>query len=93
MSCLRQLQAFKTFGDFLGASPHLHILAADGGFGAGGMFYTPHDNINTDKLEPLFRHKVLSMLRRKGSKFHSLGHSICAEGKLSDFSKINKNIR
>jgi len=30
------------------------------------MFYASHDNINAEKLEPLFRHKVLSMLKRKG---------------------------
>ena len=28
----------QTFGDFLGINPHLHILAADGGFGHSGMF-------------------------------------------------------
>ena len=58
--------SIQTFGDFLGFNPHLHILAADGGFGASGMFYTSSIDINTDKIEPLFRHKVLSMLKRKG---------------------------
>ena len=58
--------SIQTFGDFLGFNPHLHILAADGGFGKGGTFYASGTDINTDKLEPLFRHKVLSMLKRKG---------------------------
>ena len=30
------------------------------------MFYASHIDINADKLEPLFRHKVLSMLKKKG---------------------------
>ena len=30
----------QAFGDFPGASPHLHILAADGCFKESGMFYT-----------------------------------------------------
>jgi len=51
--------SIQTFGDFLGFNPHLHILAADGGFGHSGMFYASHDNINAEELEPLFRHKVL----------------------------------
>ena len=29
------------------------------------MFYTSHTDINAEELEPLFRHKVLSMLKRK----------------------------
>ena len=58
--------SIQTFGDFLGASPHLHILAADGGFDKGGMFYASSTDINAEELEPLFRHKVLSMLKRKG---------------------------
>ncbi|MCG2790182.1 MAG: transposase [Actinomycetia bacterium] len=64
--CLLQLPPFKTFGDFLGASPHLHILTCDGGFGECGMFYASHIDINAEELEPLFRHKVLSMLKKKG---------------------------
>ena len=30
------------------------------------MFYASSTGINADKLEPLFRHKLLSMLKRKG---------------------------
>ena len=58
--------SIQTFGDFLGFNHHLHILTSDGCFGESGMFYTSHTDINADKLEPLFRHKVLSMLKKKG---------------------------
>jgi hypothetical protein len=30
------------------------------------MFYASHIDINAEELEPLFRHKVLSMLKKKG---------------------------
>jgi len=59
MSYLPQLPVLKTFGDFLGFNPHLHILASDGCFGESGMFYASPAHIDADKLEPLFRHKVL----------------------------------
>lgn len=55
----------QTFGDFLGSSPHLHILVDDGCFEDSGMFYASGSHINAEELEPLFRHKVLSMLKRK----------------------------
>ena len=58
--------SIQTFGDFLGFNPHLHILAADGCFGESGMFYASHIDINAEELEPLFRHKLLSMLKKKG---------------------------
>ena len=58
--------SIQTFGDFLDSNPHFHILACDGCFGESGMFYASPVHINTDKLEPLFRHKVLSMLKKKG---------------------------
>ncbi|MBA7612726.1 hypothetical protein ES703_19963 [subsurface metagenome] len=58
--------SIQTFGDFFDFNPHLHILAADGGFGHSSMFYASHDNINAEELEPLFRHKVLLMLKKKG---------------------------
>ena len=58
--------SIQTFGDFLGFNPHLHILACDGCFGESGMFYASHIDINAEELEPLFRHKLLSMLKRKG---------------------------
>lgn len=56
----------QTFRDFLGASPHLHIIAADGCFKESGMFYTSSAGIDAGLLEPLFRHKLLSMLKKKG---------------------------
>ena len=47
---LQPVAPIQTFGDLLGASPHLHILAADGGFGSSGMFYSAQDNINAEEL-------------------------------------------
>ena len=58
--------SIQTFGDLPGFNPHLHILAADGSFGDSGMFYVSNIDINAESLEPLFRYKVLSMLKRKG---------------------------
>ncbi|MBE3089025.1 MAG: transposase [Actinobacteria bacterium] len=57
--------SIQTFGDFLGFNPHLHILSYDGCFGKGGMVYSSPNHINAEELEPLFRHKVLSMLKSK----------------------------
>ncbi|MHB8280154.1 MAG: hypothetical protein ACYDIA_21260 [Candidatus Humimicrobiaceae bacterium] len=39
-----------SFGDFPGASPHLHILAADGCFGESGMFYTSPADISAEDI-------------------------------------------
>ena len=58
--------SIQTFGDFLGFNPHLHILTSDGCFGKGGIFYASPAHINAEDLELLFRHKVLSMLKKKG---------------------------
>lgn len=60
------IASIQTFGDFLGFNPHLHILAADGCFKDTGMFYASPVDINAGSLEPLFRHKVLLMLKKKG---------------------------
>jgi hypothetical protein len=57
--------SIQTFGDMLGYNPHLHILCADGGFGERGIFYAAAD-LDGPALEPLFRHKILSMLKRRG---------------------------
>jgi hypothetical protein len=57
--------SIQTFGDFLSFNPHLHILACDGCFGRGGIFYASHSDTNAEELEPLFRYKLLSMLKRK----------------------------
>ena len=50
----------------LGFNPHLHILAADGGFIDNGAFYAAGANLDASTLEPLFRHKILSMLKKRG---------------------------
>ena len=58
--------AIQTFGDFLGFSPHCHVLVTDGCFyGNRGMFRVapPFD---LKKLESIFRHKVFRMLLNKG---------------------------
>ena len=55
-----------TFGDMLGFNPHLHILCADGGFNDNGTFYASAANLDAPSLEPLFTHKILSMLKRRG---------------------------
>jgi len=58
--------SIQTFGDMLGFNPHLHILCADGGFNDNGTFYAAAANLDAASLEPLFAHKILSMLKRKG---------------------------
>ena len=50
----------------LGFNPHLHILCADGGFKDNGTFYAAGKDLNAESLEPLFRHKLLSMLVKRG---------------------------
>ena len=57
--------SIQTFGDMLGFNPHLHILAADGGFSDNGTFYAAAADLNASILEPLFRHRILSMLKRR----------------------------
>jgi len=58
--------SIQTFGDLLGFNPHLHILCADGCFGKNGMFYAANIDLDAGCLEPLFRHKILSMLKKRG---------------------------
>ena len=60
------ISSIQTFGDFLGFNPHLHILAADGCFKDNGTFYAAGASLNAESLEPLFRHKMLSMLKKRG---------------------------
>jgi hypothetical protein len=45
-------------------NPHLHILAADGGFGGSCTFYAAATNLDSSTFEPLFRNKILSMLKK-----------------------------
>ena len=58
--------SIQTFGDLLGFNPHLHILCADGCFKDSGIFYAAGASLNAESLEPLFRHKILSMLKKRG---------------------------
>jgi hypothetical protein len=57
--------SIQTFGDFLGFNPHLHILVADGGFNDNGTFYAAAADLDASMIEPLFRHKILSMLKKR----------------------------
>jgi hypothetical protein len=59
------ISSIQTFGEFLGFNPHLHMLCADGCFGVNGIIYAAGPDINAGSLEPLFRHKILSMLKKK----------------------------
>ena len=56
----------QTFGDMIGNIPHLHILCADCCFSDNGSFYTAAADLDATTFEPLFRQKILSMLKRKG---------------------------
>lgn len=55
----------QTFGDLVNFNPHIHVLAADGGFDADGGF-TVLPPIPRKLLEPSFRKGVLALLRREG---------------------------
>jgi len=50
-------------------NPHLHILTADGGFNDNGIFYAAAIELDAESLEPLFRHKILSMLKKRGADY------------------------
>jgi Putative transposase len=53
--------SIQTFADLVNFHPYLHRLVTDGCFMANGWFYVlPEIDIN--KLESLFRHKVLKLL-------------------------------
>ena len=57
--------AIQTFGDLVNLNPHLHTIVSDGLFASNGWLYVVPD-LDLKKLELLFRHKVLTMLRREG---------------------------
>ena len=58
------ISCIQAFGDTLGFNPHLHILAADGCFKDNSLFYVAGADVNAESLEPLFRHKILSILKK-----------------------------
>ena len=58
------ISCMQTFGDMLVFNLHLHILCADGGFKDNGTFYAAGADVNAESPEPLFRHKILSMLKK-----------------------------
>jgi hypothetical protein len=86
------ISSIQTFGDFLGFNPHLHILCADGCFKDNGIFYAAGTDIKAESLEPLFRHKILSMLKKRGligqttikliSNWHHSGFNVYCTGRI-----------
>ena len=95
--------SIQTFGDMLGYNPHLHILAADSAFGGSGIFYASAANLDSSTLEPLFAHKILSMLKRRGligdrviKLIHSWRHSgfnvYCSERIYPRFAQSMENL-
>ena len=57
--------AIQSFGDFLGFSPHCHILVKDGCFYGNDMFRVAFP-LKLKKLEAIFRHKVFRILLARG---------------------------
>jgi hypothetical protein len=55
-----------TFGDFQQFNPHLHLIASDGCFSAGGGAFTKTPHFAAEDLEELFRYEVLKMLKTEG---------------------------
>jgi hypothetical protein len=58
--------AIQTFGDFLGFSPHCHVLVTDGCFYGGKGMFRVAPPLELKKLEAIFRHKVFRMLLNRG---------------------------
>jgi hypothetical protein len=95
--------SIQTFGDMLGFNPHLHILAVDGCFKENGTFYAAAEDLDASILEPLFRHKILSMLKKRGliterviELIHSWRHSgfnvYCSERIYPRFAQSMENL-
>lgn len=57
--------AVQTAGDSLGSNPHVHAIVPRGGWDKTGR-WVPVPFVDTDAAEKLFRHKVLSFLKREG---------------------------
>jgi hypothetical protein len=55
----------QTFGDRANFHPHVHALVTRGGWDASGE-WVPAPYVDEGSAEELFRHKVLSLLRRRG---------------------------
>jgi len=70
-------QAQADFGDLVNFNPHIHVLAADGAFDAGGGF-TVLPPIPRKLLEPWFRKGVLALLRREGLVSEPLAEKMLA---------------
>ena len=67
----------QTFGDLVNFNPHIHVLAADGVFAAGGGF-TVLPPIPRKVLEPWFRAEVLALLRREALVAEPLAEKMLA---------------
>jgi len=59
------VNAIQTFGDFLNFNPHCHMLVADGGFHASGMFRVA-PKLDGVQIAALFRQRVLRLLLSEG---------------------------
>jgi len=67
----------QTFGDLLTFNPHIHVLAADGVFRAGGAFVVL-PAIPVKLLERGFRSEVLKLLVAEGAIGEQLSASMLA---------------
>ena len=67
----------QTVGDLGNFNPHIHVLAADGVFAAGGGF-TVLPPIPRKVLETWFRKDVLALLRREGLVSRASSASSCS---------------
>jgi len=56
--------SIQTFGDLINFHPHLHCLVTDGCFMPNGWFYVLPE-IDVEKLQKLFQHKVLKLLLKE----------------------------
>ncbi len=56
--------SIQSFGDLVNFHPHLHCLVTDGCFMPNGWFHVLPE-IDVQKLEDLFRHKVFKMLLKE----------------------------
>ena len=66
-----------TFGEYLGWHPHLHLLCADGLFRASGLFHCMQPT-DLERLELLFRDRVLGFLVKAGKIDQATADQICA---------------
>lgn len=79
----------QTFGDLANFNPHVHVLAADGAFGAHGTF-VPLPAVPEGLLREGFRRAVLGFLAGKGAVSEDLGRKLLG-WRYSGFSVHNQD--